>query len=426
MGVMRRSAIWAAALGALASGAVSAGAKGADVTAAVERLAVEVGKGRLVRLDRPAASVFIANPTIADVNVRSPRLLYLHGRSPGETSLFAVDAADRPMLALTVAVGLDAEAVAAALSGTLGPGAVAVRTVGDALELSGEVDTAAQAAEAIRVAGRFVGADPSRVINRIRVRRPNQVALKVRLVEASREVFRALGFNWEMLGTRGDLVLGMATGNPIAGLPGLLERANGASRIGGLLDGRNLDVESAIDLLDRTGLARVLAEPVLTAASGEPASFLVGGEYPVPVPQEGNVTTIEFKRFGVGLNFVATIGAGERIHLKLSPEVSQLSLAGAVSINGIEVPALTVRRVETSVELASGQSLAVAGLVQASTLKELKKFPGLGDIPVLGELVRSRRLERRETELVVIVTPYLVQPVAAAALAEPAWEEARP
>jgi pilus assembly protein CpaC len=160
----------------------------------------------------------------------------------------------------------------------------------------------------------------------------------------------------------------------------------------------------------------------LTAVSGAPASFLAGGEYPIPVPQEGNVTTIEYKRFGISLTFIATLLHGNRIHLAVQPEVSQLSLAGALKLNGAEVPALTVRRVETAVELASGQSFAIAGLIQSGTTQELKKLSGLGDLPVIGQLLRSRRFERKETELVVIATPYLVRPVAPEQLLAPVAE----
>lgn len=384
---------------------------------------VEIGKGRLMRLDRPAAGLFVADPAIADVQVRSPTLFYLFGRAPGETSLFAVDSANRPVAALDVRVGYDTPLLMAAIDRALPGHSLSASTVGDALVLSGRVETAAQAEDAVRMALRFIpDGDRGRILNRIDVTRPTQIALKVRVVEVSRDITRALGFNWEMAGTLGDVSLGMVTGNPIKGLGGVLNRTQGVSTIFGAFNGQNVDVTGAIDVLDREGLVTVLAEPTLTAVSGAPAAFLAGGEYPIPVPQEGNVTTIEYKRFGVSLTFVATIGAGERIHLKVEPEVSQLSAAGAISFNGVEVPALTVRRIETSVELASGQSFAIAGLIQSGATAELKKFAGLGDIPVIGQLLRSRKFENKETELVVVVTPYLVRPVGPGQLAEPMGE----
>ena len=386
-------------------------------------LEVEIGKGRLLTFERPVASLFVADPAIADVEVRGPRHVWLFGRQAGETSLFALDPANRPVAALGVRVRYDEALLLAALDTALPGHRIGVQTANDGLVLSGEVATAAEADQVLRIAARFIpGADRARLISRIALAAPTQVALKVRVVEVSREVARALGFNWEVAGTVGDLTLGLATGNPVRGLSGLLTRNGGADAFIGLFNGQNVDVTGVIDVLDRQGLVTILAEPTLTAVSGAPASFLAGGEYPVPVPQEGNVTTIEYKRFGVSLTFVATLMDGNRIHLRVLPEVSQLSAAGALKLNGAEVPALTVRRVETAVELASGQSFAIAGLIQSGSLQELKKLSGLGDIPVIGQLLRSRRFERKETELVVIVTPYLVRPVAPAELAAPMAE----
>ncbi|WP_448580140.1 type II and III secretion system protein family protein [Thermaurantiacus sp.] len=407
----------------LALAALAAPAPAVEVGRTAGAVDVEIGKGRLMRLDRPAAGLFVADPAIADVQVRSPTLFYLFGRAPGETSLFAVDSANRPVTALDVRVGYDTALLLAAFERNLPGRQLSASTVGDSLLLGGQVETAAEADDAVRLALRFVpGGDPARIINRIRVSRPTQIALKVRVVEISRDITRALGFNWEMAGTLGDVTLGMVTGNPLRGVGGAIARPAGASTIFGAFNGQNLDVTGAIDVLDRQGLVTVLAEPTLTAVSGAPASFLAGGEYPIPVPQEGNVTTIEYKRFGVSLTFVATIGAGERIHLKVEPEVSQLSSAGAINFNGIDVPALTVRRIETAVELGSGQSFAIAGLIQSAATAELKKFAGLGDIPVIGQLLRSRKFENKETELVVVVTPYLVRPVGPGALADPQAE----
>lgn len=415
------------ALGCVVAAGLAAPAAAVVADAAGTPVAVEVGKGRLLRLDRPAASLFVADPAVADVEVRSPTLVYLFGRAPGATSLFALDRANRPILALDVAVRFDEAAIAAALREAIPDGRFEPRTAGDSLLLGGRVATAAEADDAVRIATRFVPhGDRTRVLNRLAVETPTQVALKVRIVEVSREIAQALGFNWDAAGTVGDVTFGIATGNPVRGLSGLATRGGGADSIFGVFNGSNVDVTGIIDVLDREGLIRVLAEPNLTALSGVPASFLAGGEFPIPVPQEGNVTTIEYRRFGVSLGFVATITDGGRIHLKVAPEVSQLSPTGAVRFNDIEIPALTVRRVETAVDLASGQSFAIAGLLQSIDRQDLKKFAGLGDIPVIGQLLRSRRFEREETELVVIVTPYLVRPVAPGTLVAPAAEGRRP
>ena len=429
---VRLAAALAAGLAALAAGAAAAVPAGAAPAAeAPARLAVEVGKGRLVRLPRPAAAIFIADPAVADVQVRSPRLVYLFGRAPGETSFVAVDAADRVVDSLEFSVRYDERLLARALAETLPGRAIQVAMVNDSLMLSGTVETAAEAEDAVRIASRFVaGADRGRVINRLAVAAPTQVNLRVRFAEVSREVLRALGFNWDGIGRIGDAAVGIAVGRPVV-VPtgtgrGIATRAEGVDNLLATFANGDVDLSVLLDALDRRGLATVLAEPNLTALSGVPASFLAGGEFPVPVPQPQNVITIEYKRFGVSLSFVATITEGNRINLKVEPEVSQLSTAGAVTLNGFTVPALTTRRVETTVDLASGQSFAIAGLLQAANREDLRRFPGLGELPVLGPLFRSKRFERQETELVVIVTPYLVRPTEPAALAEPRANGARP
>jgi pilus assembly protein CpaC len=182
---------------------------------------------------------------------------------------------------------------------------------------------------------------------------------------------------------------------------------------GGFQAGRT-DVNVLLDALENQGLVTVLAEPNLSAISGEPASFLAGGEFPIPVPQGNNTISIDFKKFGVSLNFVATIASGNRINLHVQPEVSELSSSGAIQISGINVPALTTRRAETTIELSSGQSFAVAGLLQNNVNQNINKFPWLGDVPVLGTLFRSNSFQRGETELVIIVTPYIVRPTTTA------------
>jgi pilus assembly protein CpaC len=399
----------------LAGGAPEAAAQETRIAAtAGTPVVVEVGKGRLVHLPRAADSVFVADPAIADVEVRSPRLVYLFGRSAGETSFFAVDRADRPVAGFTIVSRYDEAMLGRALADALPGRTIRVGMANDALMLSGTVETAAEAEDAIRIAERFVaGGERRRILNRLAVAAPTQINLRVRVAEVSREVVRQLGFNWDAIGRFGDVSIGLATGNPVRRADGsLVTRNAGADSLSGSLRTGDLDINGLIDALDERGLVTILAEPNLTALSGVPASFLAGGEYPIPVPQEQNVITIEYKRFGVSLGFVATITDGGRINLAVKPEVSQLSADGALVLNGLTVPALTTRRVETVVDLASGQSFALAGLIQSGGRQDLRKFPGLGDIPVLGELFRSRRFERRETELVVIVTPYLVRPVA--------------
>jgi pilus assembly protein CpaC len=367
--------------------------------------------------------VFIADPAVADVQVRSPRLIYLFGKTAGETSFFAIDAADRPVDSFPVQVRYDEPALRAALAASLPAADIGIGMANDALVLTGTLASAAEAEDAIEIAQRFVaGQDRKRIVNRLAVSAPTQVNLRVRVVEISRDIVRQFGFNWDALGSFGDVRVGVMTGNPVISTDsfgGVISRNNGTDSLIGTLKTGKLDINGVIDALDSRGLATVLAEPNLTALSGVPASFLAGGEYPIPVPQADKVITIEYKRFGVSLSFVATVVDGGRINLAVKPEVSQLTSTGALTISGMTVPALTTRRVETVVDLASGQSFAIAGLLQAKGQQDLRKFPGLGEIPVLGELFRSRRFARNETELVVIVTPYLVRPVDSAAVHMP-------
>jgi pilus assembly protein CpaC len=405
------------------SRALAAGLTLLSAPAPAAVIEVPFGRGQVVTLERPAASLFVADPAIADVDVRSPTVFYVYGKAPGQTSLFALDRSNRPLASFGVSVVHDREAMLRALESTLPGNSFAATTAGDALILSGTVGTAAEADDAIRIAARFVPrADRAGIINRLAVATPTQVHLKVRVVEVDREIVRALGFNWDVAAQVGDISFGVATGNPTRALSGLLTRNGGVDNLFAAIDGGSVDATTVIDMLDREGLVTVLAEPNLTALSGAPASFLAGGEFPIPVPQEGNVTTIEYRRFGISLAFVATIADGGRIHLKVEPEVSQLSDVGALELNGFRVPAITTRRVSTAVDLGSGQSFAIAGLLSAREQQQLRKLAGIGDLPVIGPLVRSRRFQRDESELVVIVTPFLVKPVGPGVLATPMAE----
>ena len=379
-------------------------------------LRLAAGQGRLIRLNRPAASVFIADAGVADVHVRSPTLIYVMAKAPGATTLYAIDSAERVILGTEISVGFD-ETRLTQLIRQHSPGSnVTVSSLDDALVLSGEVPSAAEGEEILRIASRFIDTDEedldSWLINRLTVTAPNQINLRVRVAEVSREASRSLGFNWSSLADLGDVVLGLATGAPIRNAAGdVIRPADGSGAIFAGLDTEDARVDVLIDALARRGLITILAEPNLTARSGEPASFLAGGEYPIPVPQGPDQITIEYKRFGVSLAFVATILDRDRISLNVRPEVSQLSNAGAITLNDVTVPALTTRRAETTVELASGQSFAIAGLLQNSTIRDVDRIPGLGDIPIIGRLFRSERFQQNRSELVIIVTPYLVRPV---------------
>lgn len=415
---MKHLTALAAAL-SMTVGAVAPQAALADVAVmgdVATELKVEAGKGRLIRLDRPAKTVFIADPKIADVQVKSPTLVYVLGKAPGATSLFALDAREQMIANLAVNVGIDTARLDAALKRHAPNSQINVESVDGALILTGKAGSAAEGADALRIAAQFVPGDAearaSRLINRISVEQPNQVNLRVRVVEVSKNAREQIGVNWEAMGQIGGTVLGLATGRDIIReVGGSLQRDGETDSLGASYRNGSTDINVVVDLLKQKGLVKVLAEPNLTAVSGEPASFLAGGEYPIPVPQQGNEqVTVSYKQFGVSLAFVATVMDGGRISLNVRPEVSQLSEAGAVTVGGLSIPALTTRRAETTVELGSGQSFAIAGLLQNTSNETVRKMPGLGDVPVLGQLFRSKEFQKNESELVIIVTPYLVKP----------------
>jgi pilus assembly protein CpaC len=415
---MRGALVLAASLSALCLAAQSGLAASKDLGPATSRLDLEIGQGRLIRLGAPAKSVFLADPKVADLEVRSPTLVYVTAKIPGSTNIIAVDAQDQVEANIEIAASYDETGLLADLRRLVPSAHIKVSTANKTLVLSGVADSAADAESARTTALKYVP-DADHLVNAIAVDAPNEVNLRVRVAEVDREVVKQFGFSWGSVGGKGQFGFGVQTGNASttfnqtsSGTTGTATNAfvSGANN---LLLGYNsalVDVNLLIDALETEGLVTVLAEPNLTAVSGSPASFLAGGEYPIPVPQSLGVTTIEFKNYGVSLNFVATIVDGGRINLKVEPEVSELSSQGAITLNGQTIPALTTRRARTTVDLASGQSMALAGLIQNNYNQSISKFPGLGNIPYLGALFRSDSFQHDETELVIIVTPYIVRP----------------
>jgi pilus assembly protein CpaC len=440
---------------AFAAGFMASNARAGDAAAIVVAngtpLNIESGRGELVRLEHPVNSVFVADPDVADVQVKSQSLLYLIGKRSGSTTLFAVDAQDKVVLNVRVEVSYNLTRIQEALHELVPSAAVSVYTIDNSLVLEGTVYSAAEADDILGVAQRFLpnikngayghsGADTNLLVNRIKVEAPNQVNLRVRVAEVSRDLVKQFGFNWDAAIQKGSMVFGLA-GNNVSALA--TDPATGttfASASGGVFQTRSLstdlkttvsslfgqarlgntDLSTVIDALDNNGLITVLAEPNLTAVSGEPASFLAGGEFPIPTAATSSLgiqtVQVTWKKFGVSLNFVATIASGNRISLHVEPEVSEVSNTFAVNVGGIQLPSITTRRADTTVELASGQSIAIAGLMQNNVTETLKNFPWLGDVPILGQLFRSDQFRRNETELVIIVTPYIVRPVASAKL----------
>ena len=380
-----------------------------------DQINLETDKGVLIRLDRPASTVFVANPEIADIQVKSPRLIYLFAKKPGETTLYAVDQAERVLANRRILVTHNLSRLDRALKNLLPDANIKLISVDTSLVLSGLVATATEAEDARRLAQNMIQ-ENGEVILRLGVTAPNQVHLRVRVAEVSRAVIKQFGINWSTLFKTGGFAIGLATGNFLGAAAAV---TNGSNTITSSFKSNQLDLNGLIDALDDEGLITVLAEPNLTALSGKTATFLAGGEFPIVVASGDGRISVEFKQFGVSLSFTPTIIGPDRISLEVAPEVSQLSTAGAVKLSGFSIPSLTTRRARTTVELSSGQSFAIAGLLQNNVNHSIDKFPGLGEIPMLGALFRSDTFKRNESELVIIVTPYIVRPVSAARMAAP-------
>jgi pilus assembly protein CpaC len=381
-------------------------------------ISLEVRKGRVIRLPRPAATVFVADPEIADVQAQSASIVYLFGRRTGTTSLYAVDENDELLLRTSVTVTHNLSGLRQAVLQLLPNARITVGTIDSTIVMEGLVDSPTQAQELRELGERYLGEEEA-LLYRVRVAAPTQVHLRVRVAEVSRDVVKEFGINWEALFQNSDFAFGFVTGRGVTNAAGDFLRSATADSVFGGWEGGDDFVNTAIDALAEEGLINVLAEPNLTALSGETASFLAGGEFPIPIDSDEDGLTIEFKEFGISLAFTPTVLSSDRISLRARPEVSDLSDRGAINLDGLVIPALTTRRAETTVELASGQSFAIGGLLSSDIENRIRKFPGFGDIPVLGALFRSARFQSDETELVILVTPYLVRPVDEPQMAAP-------
>ncbi|MEJ0061840.1 MAG: type II and III secretion system protein family protein [Alphaproteobacteria bacterium] len=379
-------------------------------------LRVEIDRGETIELPEPAKSVFIANPDIADIQILSPTTVMVFGKKMGETTLMAVGANNKTLDKRRVHVDMNVSAVSGALAALLPESRIRVTGMPDGIMLTGIVKDPGAAEDARRVAARFVS-DKGEIINRLQVQASNQINLRVRVAEVARSVNRFFGINWATAFKASGFAFGLTNGAAIVNAPdafGLNTNRPGTPTAANTFnfgqEGPGHDINGFIDALASDGLITLLSEPNLTAMSGETASFLAGGEYPILVPQSNGQISIEYKNFGVKLSFTPTLINESRINIKVRPEVSELSSNGAVVLQNFSIPALKVRRAETTVELASGQSFAIAGMLSNNSNQNVDKFPFLGDTPVLGPLFRSTRFQRGETELVIIVTPYLVRP----------------
>lgn len=382
-------------------------------------LSLEVDQAKSIPLLTPAATVFIANPDIADVQLPSGangKTVILYAKKPGSTTLIVRDRQGKS-ISYAVTVLRQLGDVEAALTRQVPGASVHVSSSLDGLVVSGSAPSPSAAAQLKSLAQQYLGEKESLVFN-VSVAGETQVNLQVRVAQVSRSVDKQFGFNWSAIFNNNRVAVGLLTGRtPATAFGSFIPSPNGYDSLGfGYRSrGGSVNISGLIDALQDEGLISVLAEPNLTAISGETANFLAGGEFPVPVPQALQEITIEWKRFGVSVDFTPTVLDGNRLSIKVRPEVSELSTQGAVTIQGIQVPALTIRRADTTVELASGESFAIAGLFQNNTTSDVQRYPWLGDIPILGALFRSSSFQRQESELIIIVTPYLVKPTEQAA-----------
>lgn len=358
-----------------------------------------VDQGTLIKLSTPVSSVFVADPSIADVQVQTPRLVYVYGRTPGSTNLYAVDEKENVLMNRQVSVRFETARLSSAINQMLPTGKVSVRSLNNTVVLRGEVQTASDAADAVSFAQRFVGSDNT-VVNQLKIKGANQINLQVTIAEMSRNSLKDLGINWNATSNVGNFVFGLVTGNPVAAV----------NVLGASYSSNDSSVSALVSALEEEGLIKVMAKPNLTALSGETASFLSGGEFPVPVGLEDGRISVEFREFGVSLAFTPTLINDNRISLRVRPEVSQLTNTGAFNNGDLVIPALSTRRAETTVEMGSGQSFAIAGLLQQRISTDGSSIPGLNEVPGGGTIFGSQNFDKQETELVIIVTPYVVEP----------------
>ncbi|WP_246479810.1 type II and III secretion system protein family protein [Kaustia mangrovi] len=410
-----RVAMVLAALAFLLTGWGDAAALEASRLPGRQALDLPVGQGRILRFDQPVESVLIADPEIADLRVVSPDVVYVYGLKPGVTNLIAITADQRLEASTQFRVVADPQPANDARRSLQPTSTVDLTIFGTRIVASGRTRSVDEAVDVDNVARTFSpeGQPP---LNNTTVAGSQQVNIRVRFAEVSRNELSSFGIDWEVFVSSGSFSFGMfSTGN-----------TGDTANLGFNVGAGDVDINVLLDVLQRNGVLSILAEPNLTAVSGQTASFLAGGEIPVPIPQDNDTIGIEYKPFGVSLVFTPTLIKNDRIALRVKPEVSSLSRAGAVEIEGFSVPSLVVRRAETTVEVASGQTFAIAGMFQRQLSRDLDKMPVLGDLPILGALFQSQRYRRDETELVIMITPYLVEPVSDRNMVTPIDRPARP
>jgi pilus assembly protein CpaC len=397
---------------------------------------LSVGEGQMISLPRNVVDIWTSNSEVADVNVNSPRQIGLFGKAQGEATIIATASDGTVVFGAQVRVSQNITSIDEMMRAAMPDSNIKVVHVGQMAVINGTVASPEDSAQAEALVRSMLnpGIDTSAPgamlkivpVNRLKTATPLQVMLQVKIAEVNRSLVKELGVNLDIIDPTGG-AMGFVFGRGrdfgdfnADGATYAFQRPTSTGSAGVRLnDLFGLNGAGAVDLNENNGLVTILAEPNLTAISGETASFLAGGEFPIPVSQSLGAISIEYKNYGVGLAFTPTVLADGRISMRVRPEVSELSNENSIRLNGFNVPALTTRRAETTVELGSGQSMMIAGLLRNAHTNSVDKTPWLGDVPILGALFRSTSFRRAETELVIVVTPYLVKPVSASRMALP-------
>ncbi|MDB5513571.1 MAG: putative Pilus assembly protein cpaC [Tardiphaga sp.] len=392
-------------------------------------LALGIGKSLVIDLPRDIKDVLVADPKIANAVVRSAQRAYIIGAAVGQTNIVFFDAAGQQIAAYDIAVTRDLNGIRAAMKQTLPNADIRIEGLGDGVILSGQVSSPVEAQQAGELAARLAGG-PEKIVNSISVRGKDQVMLKVTVAEVQRDIIKQMGVDLSASMTYGTAVVNFNNTNPFT--------ANGRALVtGNSLTGSfgsPASVTATLRAMESAGVVRTLAEPNLTAISGESATFLAGGEFPIPAGYSCDPTThvcttqISFKKFGISLNFTPVVLTEGRISLRVMTEVSEISNDNSITlsqsvtantVNSVTIPSIKTRRAETTLEIPSGGAMAMAGLIQEQTKQAINGMPGLAQLPILGSLFRSRDYVNRNTELMVLVTPYIVRAVAQKDLSRP-------
>lgn len=431
-----------AAPGAPAYAQSGGGVESSESARLARRISMGAGKSIIVDLPRDATEVVVGNPKIADAIVRSPRKLYIMGVGAGQTTIFAVDHDGRQVANLEISIGRDVGELGPLLKAALPKSEITARTVNDVIILTGTVASAGEALRAVDIAKGFAansnaaqssaaqpgagaigGAQNAMVVNALTIRGEDQVMLKVTVAEVERKVVKQLGFSAQ---AGGDTLLNGSWGTLIQENPFAINPTMSASAL--VINGRN-NTNATLKAFERYGVSRILAEPTVTAVSGEAAKLLVGGEIAVPGASSCTFFSgggqpvctpgIVFKSYGVSLNFVPIVLSEGRIQLHLATEVTEVDLQNTFTYSNVAVPGFKTRKNETTIEVPSGGSVATAGLLTQKSAQAISGLPGLLNLPILGTLFRSRDYLRDETELLVVVTPYIARPMSAHEVTRP-------